>query len=77
VLYELLARNNEVYKQIILFRRIISKVIKGDVKPLIGYFKHLKLESRLKEKDLEAILLELQNIVKYMQLNLYLEIIKY
>jgi FkbM family methyltransferase len=55
VLYELLARNSEIYKQIILFRRIISKVIKGDVKPLIGYFKYLKLESRLKEKDLEAL----------------------
>jgi len=51
----LLKRNSNIYRQIILLMRTIYTVTKGDVKPLIGYFKYLKLKGRLKEKDFEAL----------------------
>jgi FkbM family methyltransferase len=48
---ELLARNSEIYRQIRLLRPAIGAVIRGNVKPLIGYFRYFNLESKLKEKD--------------------------
>jgi hypothetical protein len=48
---DLLKRNSEIYRQIRLLRPAIGAVIRGNVKPLIGYFRYLKLESSLKEKD--------------------------
>jgi FkbM family methyltransferase len=47
----LLTRNSEIYRQIRLLRPAIGAVIKGNVKPLIGYLRYLNLESKLKEKD--------------------------
>jgi FkbM family methyltransferase len=39
------------YRQLILLRPAIGAVIKGDVKPLISYFRYLRLESKFKEKE--------------------------
>jgi len=47
----LLKRNNKIYRQARLLRPAIGAVIRGNVKPLIGYFRYLNLESKLKEKD--------------------------
>jgi len=47
----LLTRNSEIYRQIRLLRPAIGAVIRGNIKPLIGYFRYLNLESKLKEKD--------------------------
>jgi len=49
----LLTRNNEIYRQIRLLRPAIGAVIKGNVKPLIGYFRYWNLESKLKEELLK------------------------
>jgi len=46
-----LKRNSEIYRQERLLRPVIGAVIRGNVKPLIGYFRYLNLESKLKEKD--------------------------
>jgi len=46
-----LKRNSEIYRQERLLRPVICAVIRGNVKPLIGYFRYLNLESKLKEKD--------------------------
>jgi len=46
-----LKRNSEIYRQERLLRPVIGAVIRGNVKPLIGYFRYLNLESELKEKD--------------------------
>jgi FkbM family methyltransferase len=47
----LLTKNNEIYRQTRLLRPAIGAVIRGNVKPLIGYFRYLNLENKLKEKD--------------------------
>ena len=47
----LLKRNSEIYRQERLLRPAIGAIIRGNVKPLIGYFRYLNLESKLKEKD--------------------------
>ena len=47
----LLTRNSEIYREIRLFRATIGAVIRGNIKPLIAYFKYLNLENKLKEKD--------------------------
>jgi FkbM family methyltransferase len=46
-----LTRNSEIYRQIRLLKPAIGAVIRGNIKPLIGYFRYLNLESKLKEKD--------------------------
>jgi len=47
----LLKRNREIYRQARLLRPAIGAVVRGNVKPLIGYLRYLNLESKLKEKD--------------------------
>jgi hypothetical protein len=47
----LLTRNSEICRQIRLLKPAIGAVIRGNIKPLIGYFRYLNLESKLKEKD--------------------------
>jgi hypothetical protein len=47
----LLTRNSEICRRIRLLRPAIGAVIRGNVKPLIGYFRYLRLESKHKEKD--------------------------
>ena len=51
----LLTRNSKIYREIRLFRPAIGAVIRGNVKPLIAYFKYLNLENKLKEKDFETL----------------------
>jgi FkbM family methyltransferase len=50
----LLTRNSEIYRQVRLLRPTIGAVIRGNIKPLIAYFKYLKLESKLKEELLKS-----------------------
>ena len=50
-----LKRNSEIYRQARLLRPAIGAVIRGNVKPLIGYFRYLSLESKLKEKDFGSL----------------------
>ena len=47
----LLTKNSKIYKQIRFLRPVIGALIRGNVKPLIGYFRYLHLENKLKEKD--------------------------
>ena len=46
----LLIRNIEIYRQVKLLRLAIGALIKGNVKPLIGYFRYLNLKIENKEK---------------------------
>jgi hypothetical protein len=46
-----LTRNSKIYRQTRLLRPAIGAVIRGNIKPLIAYFKYLNLENKLKEKD--------------------------
>jgi hypothetical protein len=43
--------NSEIYRQMRLLRPAIGALVRGNVKPLIGYFRYLNLESKLQEKD--------------------------
>jgi hypothetical protein len=49
----LLIRNIEIYRQVKLLRPAIGALFKGNVKPLIGYFRYLNLEKSIKEKLFE------------------------
>jgi len=57
----LLTRNSEIYREIRLFRATIGAVIRGNIKPLIAYFKYLNLENKLKEKDFGTLSFALYN----------------
>ena len=46
----LLIRNIEIYRQVKLLRPAIGALFKGNVKPLIGYFRYLNLKIENKEK---------------------------
>jgi FkbM family methyltransferase len=47
----LLTNNHEIDRQLKLLGPAIGAVIRGNVKPLVGYLRYLRLESKLKEKD--------------------------
>jgi FkbM family methyltransferase len=49
----LLIRNIEIYRQVKLLRPAIGALFKGNVKPLIGYFRYLNLKIENKEKLFE------------------------
>jgi hypothetical protein len=47
----LITRNSEIYREIRLLRPAIGAIIRGDVKPLLAYFRYLTLRNRVKDKD--------------------------
>ena len=57
----LLKRNSEIYRQARLLRPAIGAIIRGNVKPLIGYFRYWNLKSKLKEKDFKTLSFVLYN----------------
>jgi len=59
----LLTRNSEIYRQIRLLRPAIGAVIRGNIKPLIAYFKYLNLESKLKEELLKSFCRDFETLI--------------
>jgi hypothetical protein len=49
-LTNILTRNNQINRQIRLLRPAIGAIIRGNVRPLIGYFSYLSLEKNIKAK---------------------------
>jgi FkbM family methyltransferase len=53
----LLTKNSEIYREIRLLRPAIGTIIRGDVKPLLAYFRYLTLRNRVKDKDVGILIL--------------------
>jgi FkbM family methyltransferase len=53
-LTNILTRNNQINRQIRLLRPAIGAIIRGNVRPLIGYFSYLSLEKNIKAKLFES-----------------------
>jgi hypothetical protein len=53
----LITRNSEIYREIRLLRPAIGAIIRGDVKPLLAYFRYLTLRNRVKDKDVGILIL--------------------
>jgi hypothetical protein len=53
----LLTKNSEIYKEIRLLRPAIGATIRGDVKPLLAYFRYLTLRNKVKDKDVGILIL--------------------
>ena len=53
----LLTRNSEICREARLLRPAIGAVIRGDVKPLLAYFRYLTLRNKVKDKDVEILIL--------------------
>jgi FkbM family methyltransferase len=49
--------NNEIYREIKLLRPAIGTIIRGDIKPLLAYFRYLTLRNKVKDKDVEILIL--------------------
>jgi len=53
----LITRDSEIYREIRLLRPAIGAIIRGDVKPLLAYFRYLTLRNRVKDKDVGILIL--------------------
>jgi FkbM family methyltransferase len=51
----ILINNTRIYKHAKLLRPAIGGILRGNVKPFIGYLKHLYYENELKNTDFEAL----------------------
>jgi FkbM family methyltransferase len=61
-LTNILTGNNQINRQIRLLRPAIGAIIRGNVRPLIGYFSYLSLEKNIKAKLLESFAGEFETL---------------